>query len=131
MGSLPLAQRPETASIRIQPQCSVGLALPTSLPVLFLLPAPMTVQLLIPTPLQKFTQSEASVELNADSVDELLQALEGRFPGILERICGPDGKLRRYLNMYVNGEDIRFLRHQATPLNDGDEVSIVPAVAGG
>ena len=91
----------------------------------------MSVQLLIPTPLQKFTHSEASVELDAASVEELLQALEQRFPGILERICDEEGKLRRFLNVYVNGEDIRFLSNKETVLTDGDEVSIVPAVAGG
>jgi molybdopterin synthase sulfur carrier subunit len=91
----------------------------------------MSVQILIPTPLQKFTQNEASVELEAASVNELLQALEQRFPGILERICDEKGELRRFLNVYVNGEDIRFLAHKQTALNHGDEVSIVPAVAGG
>ena len=61
----------------------------------------------------------------------LLQALEGRFPGILGRLCDENGKLRRFLNVYVNSEDIRFLDNQSTTLADGDEVSIVPAVAGG
>ncbi|MFM7085874.1 MAG: MoaD/ThiS family protein [Cyanobium sp.] len=91
----------------------------------------MAVTVLIPTPLQKFTNDEASVSLDAASVDALLQALEGRYPGILQRLCDENGKLRRFLNVYVNSEDIRFLDHQATALNDGDEVSIVPAVAGG
>ena len=63
--------------------------------------------------------------------DQLLQAMEGRYPGILGRLCDESGKLRRFLNVYVNSEDIRFLDNQATPLKDGDEVSIVPAVAGG
>jgi molybdopterin converting factor small subunit len=57
--------------------------------------------------------------------------MEARFPGILARLCDDGGKLRRFLNVYVNSEDIRFLNHQATSLADGDEVSIVPAVAGG
>lgn len=94
----------------------------------------MAVQVLIPTPLQKFTNNEASVSLESSevaNVNQLLQALESRFPGILERLCDTEGKLRRFLNVYVNKEDIRFLEHQATPLADGDEVSIVPAVAGG
>jgi MoaD family protein len=91
----------------------------------------MAVQVLIPTPLQKFTNEEASASLEAENVDELLQALEGRYPGILSRLCDEKGKLRRFLNIYVNKEDIRFLDHQATSLRDGDEVSIVPAVAGG
>ena len=91
----------------------------------------MAVQVLIPTPLQKFTNDEASVNLDASSVDALLQALDGRFPGILGRLCDENGKLRRFLNVYVNSEDIRFLDNQTTALADGDEVSIVPAVAGG
>jgi MoaD family protein len=91
----------------------------------------MPVQVLIPTPLQKFTNDEATAELTATSVDGLLDALEGRYPGIKGRLCDEAGKLRRFLNVYVNSEDIRFLDNQNTPLNDGDEVSIVPAVAGG
>jgi MoaD family protein len=91
----------------------------------------MAVQVLIPTPLQKFTNDEATAELTASSVEGLLDALEGRYPGIKGRLCDEAGKLRRFLNVYVNSEDIRFLDNQNTPLNDGDEVSIVPAVAGG
>ena len=91
----------------------------------------MAVQVLIPTPLQKFTNNEASVDLEASNVDGLIDALELHYPGIKGRLCDEAGKLRRFLNVYVNSEDIRFLEHQATPLKDGDEVSIVPAVAGG
>ena len=91
----------------------------------------MAVQVLIPTPLQKFTNDETSVALEAVSVDGLIDALDGRYPGLKARLCDEAGKLRRFLNVYVNSEDIRFLDNQATPLNDGDEVSIVPAVAGG
>jgi MoaD family protein len=91
----------------------------------------MTVQVLIPTPLQKFTNDEASVSLDAGTVDALIDALEARYPGLKARLCDEAGKLRRFLNVYVNSEDIRFLDNQATLLNDGDEVSIVPAVAGG
>ena len=91
----------------------------------------MTVTVLIPTPLQKFTQEQASLDLEAKSVQELIEALEQACPGIKERICDEEGNLRRFLNFYVNNEDIRFLEGQTTPLADGDEVSIVPAVAGG
>ena len=91
----------------------------------------MPVQVLIPTPLQKFTNDEASVELEATSVDGLIEALDSRYPGLKGRLCDEAGKLRRFLNVYVNSEDIRFLDNQATALKDGDEVSIVPAVAGG
>ena len=91
----------------------------------------MPVQVLIPTPLQKFTNDEASVSMDASSVDGLIDALDGRYPGLKGRLCDEAGKLRRFLNVYVNSEDIRFLENQTTPLKDGDEVSIVPAVAGG
>jgi MoaD family protein len=91
----------------------------------------MAVTVLIPTPLQKFTHNEASVSLEATSIDGLLDALESRYPGIRKSLCDEAGKLRRFLNFFVNGEDIRFLDSQETALNDGDEVSIVPAVAGG
>ncbi len=91
----------------------------------------MAVQVLIPTPLQKFTNDEASVNLDAASVAALVEALEGRYPGIKARLCDDSGKLRRFLNVYVNSEDIRFLDNDATVLSDGDEVSIVPTVAGG
>jgi sulfur-carrier protein len=91
----------------------------------------MAIQVLIPTPLQKYTADQASVELDASSVDGLLQELDSQFPGIKARLTDEQGKLRRFLNVYVNSEDIRFLDNQATPLSDGDEVSIVPAVAGG
>ena len=91
----------------------------------------MPVQVLIPTPLQKLTNDEASVELDATSVDALIDALDSRYPGLKGRLCDEAGKLRRFLNVYVNSEDIRFLDNQTTALKDGDEVSIVPAVAGG
>ncbi|MCT0199677.1 MoaD/ThiS family protein [Synechococcus sp. CS-1325] len=91
----------------------------------------MSIQVLIPTPLQKFTADQSSVDLEAGTVEEMLQALDVHFPGILARLTDDNGKLRRFLNVYVNSEDIRFLDHQATVLSDGDEVSIVPAVAGG
>jgi len=91
----------------------------------------MPVQVLIPTPLQKFTNEEASVSLDAASVDALIDALDGLYPGLKGRLCDEAGKLRRFLNVYVNSEDIRFLDNQSTALSDGDEVSIVPAVAGG
>jgi molybdopterin converting factor small subunit len=91
----------------------------------------MAVQVLIPTPLQKFTDNQATVSLEADSVQSLVGALEERFPGFSKSLCDDSGKLRRFLNIYVNSEDIRFLDNEATALVDGDEVSIVPAVAGG
>jgi len=89
------------------------------------------VKVLIPTPLQKYTNNQATVEVNAATVAELIDALETSFPGIKNRLCDESGKVRRFLNIYVKEEDIRFLNNTETPLNEGDEVSIVPAVAGG
>jgi molybdopterin converting factor small subunit len=91
----------------------------------------MSVQVLIPTPLQKFTNNQASVDVDANSVAELIDGLDAAFPGIRTRLCDEEGKIRRFLNFYVNSEDIRFLENESTTLSAGDEVSIVPAVAGG
>ena len=91
----------------------------------------MTVKVLSPTPLQKFTNTQATIECSANNVDELIDDLENNCPGIKARICDETGKPRRFLNLYVNSEDIRFLENTDTTLSDGDEVSIVPAVAGG
>ena len=91
----------------------------------------MAVTVLIPTPLQKFTKEQATIECSAGSIKELIDALENNCPGIKARLCDDGGKLRRFLNFYVNEEDIRFLENQETELSDGDEISIVPAVAGG
>jgi molybdopterin converting factor small subunit len=91
----------------------------------------MSVQVLIPTPLQKFTDNQATVDVEANTVAELIDVLDTAFPGIRARLCDEEGKLRRFLNFYVNSEDIRFLDNESTVLSEGDEVSIVPAVAGG
>ncbi|MFN9628803.1 MAG: MoaD/ThiS family protein [Cyanobacteriota bacterium] len=91
----------------------------------------MAIQVLIPTPLQAHTNHQAAVSVEANSVAGLITCLEETFPGMRGRIRDEEGKLRRFLNIYVNSEDIRFLNNDATPLSDGDEVSIVPAVAGG
>jgi len=91
----------------------------------------MTIKVLIPTPLQKFTKDLASIECGGGNVSELIDSLETNFPGIKARLCDDNGAPRRFLNFYVNSEDIRFLEGTKTELKDGDEVSIVPAVAGG
>ncbi|TVQ12068.1 MAG: MoaD/ThiS family protein [Leptolyngbya sp. DLM2.Bin27] len=91
----------------------------------------MAVKVLIPTPLQKFTKDQATIECEGGNIIELLDALETSCPGIKARLCDDTGELRRFINFYVNSEDIRFLDGKDTPLGDGDEVSIVPAVAGG
>ncbi len=91
----------------------------------------MAITVRIPTPLQKLTGNQAEVSTQAASVQELLGALEQQYPGIKARLCDEQGKLRRFVNVYVNEEDIRFLKQEGTPLKDGDEVSIIPAIAGG
>jgi len=91
----------------------------------------MAIKVLIPTPLQKFTNNEATIECAGGNIVELLDILDSTYPGIKARLCDDSGELRRFVNFYVNSEDIRFLDGKETALNDGDEVSIVPAVAGG
>lgn len=91
----------------------------------------MAIKILIPTALQKFTNEQATIECSASSIAELLDSMETNCPGIKARLCDEQGKPRRFLNFYVNSEDIRFLEGISTALKDGDEVSIVPAVAGG
>jgi molybdopterin synthase sulfur carrier subunit len=91
----------------------------------------MSIRVRIPTVLQKLTQNRIEVEGDGRHVRELIENLEKNFPGIKERICDDTGRLRRFINIYVNEEDIRFLQMDMTPLEQGDEVSIIPAVAGG
>lgn len=85
----------------------------------------------IPTPLRPLTKGQGEVETKAESVAEMIEALNSTHPGIKERLCDETGELRRFVNIYVNEEDIRFLKGKDTFLKDGDEVSIVPAIAGG
>ncbi len=91
----------------------------------------MAVKVLIPTPLQQLTRNQATIECDGSTVQEMLDSLETHCPGIKARICDDQGNLRRFVNFYVNSEDIRFLDGQSTALQDGDEVSIIPAIAGG
>jgi molybdopterin synthase sulfur carrier subunit len=91
----------------------------------------MATKVRIPTPLRKLTNNEEMVEVNARSVGEAITELQLRFPGIQERLVDEKGEVRRFVNVYVNEEDIRFLKNQHTPLKDGDEISIIPAIAGG
>ncbi len=85
----------------------------------------------IPTPLRPLTRGQGEVEAKGGSVAELIDHLEGMHPGLKARLCDEKGELRRFVNVYVNEEDIRFLKGKDTVLKDGDEVSIVPAIAGG
>jgi len=90
----------------------------------------MAVKVRIPTPLQKLTYGKDEVEGEPGTVISLVNNLDKRFPGIGERIS-EGGKIRRFINIYLNDEDIRFLKNEGTVVKDGDEVSIVPAIAGG
>jgi len=85
----------------------------------------------IPTPLRPLTKNQGEVESNGTSVTDMIEHLEATYPGIKGRLCDDQGELRRFVNIYVNEEDVRFLKGKETPLKDGDEVSIVPAIAGG
>ncbi len=90
----------------------------------------MAVTVKIPVPLQRLTQGKEEVEGLAGTVISLINDLEQKYPGIGERIT-EDGKLRRFVNIYVNEEDVRFSKNEETEVKDGDEVSIIPAIAGG
>ena len=90
----------------------------------------MPVKVRIPTPLQKLT-GEGEVEVKAQNIKDLILQLEKKYPGMKDRLCDESGKIRRFVNIYLNEEDIRFLKQDETALNDGDEISIVPAIAGG
>ena len=91
----------------------------------------MAVNVIIPTPLRPLTGGADTVEATGTTVNELVKNLEASYPGIGNRLYDDSGNLRRFINFYVNGEDIRFLQSGETALKDGDELSIVPAVAGG
>jgi molybdopterin synthase sulfur carrier subunit len=85
----------------------------------------------IPTPLRKITNGLEEVAATGATIGELLADLEKQFPGLKERICDDKGQLRRFVNVFANDEDIRFLQNLDTPVKDKDEISIVPAIAGG
>lgn len=91
----------------------------------------MPTKVRIPTPLRKLTNNEEVVEVSANTIGNAIAELQTRFPGFQERLVDENGAVRRFVNVYVNEEDIRFLQNQQTPLKDGDEVSIIPAIAGG
>jgi molybdopterin synthase sulfur carrier subunit len=91
----------------------------------------MSVVVRIPTPLRALTAGQGELTFDAASVKELIDRLEQSHRGMRERLCEEDGAVRRFINVYVNEEDIRFLQGTDTALKPGDEVSIVPALAGG
>jgi len=91
----------------------------------------MPVKVRIPTPLMKLTNNQAEISAEGATIADILNNLESQFAGIKERICEENGTPRRFINIYLNEEDIRFLEGEKTPIKDGDEISIIPAIAGG
>ena len=91
----------------------------------------MSVPVRIPTPLRKLTDNQEVVQVEGANVREVLNSLDRAFPGLKERICDEHNNIRRFVNVFVNDEDIRFLQESDTPVKTGDEISIVPAIAGG
>ena len=91
----------------------------------------MAVKVRVPTPLMKLTDNQSEVMAEGVTISEILNNLESQFAGIKERICDENGAPRRFINIYLNEEDIRFLEGESTAVKDGDEISIIPAIAGG
>jgi molybdopterin converting factor small subunit len=91
----------------------------------------MAVKVIIPTPLRPYAGKQESVELQAGTVGEALAALTTRFSELKKHLYADDGRLRSFVNVYVNDEDIRYLQKEKTSLREGDTVSIVPSIAGG
>jgi len=91
----------------------------------------MAIKVRIPTPLQKMTNNQAEVSVEGATVGEVIEKLNSTYPGLKERVCDESGKIRRFINIFVNEQDIRFLKKEETAVKDGDEVSIIPAIAGG
>ncbi len=91
----------------------------------------MAITVRVPTPLRRLTNGQGEVEVEAKTVREAIEKLEEQYPGFKERLLDEKGELRRFVNLYLNDEDIRFLKGADTELKDGDILSIVPAIAGG
>jgi len=91
----------------------------------------MAVKVRIPTPLLKLTNNQGEIAAEGNNVKEIFENLENQYPGIKERIYDENGQLRRFINIYINEEDIRFVDGESSSVKDGDEISIIPAIAGG
>ena len=91
----------------------------------------MAIKVRIPTPLMKLTDNQSEVSAEGQTISEIINNLENQFNGIKDRICEENGSPRRFINIYINEEDIRFLEGEKTAVKDGDEISIIPAIAGG
>ena len=91
----------------------------------------MSAQVRIPTPLRRYTGGADAVSVEGATVEAVVDDMERNHPGIKERLCDEAGQVRRFVNIFVNGDDIRSLNDLDTPVGEGDEVAIVPAIAGG
>ena len=91
----------------------------------------MSVMVRIPTPLRRITNGKDKVEVESDNLGDLVEKLNSEFPGFKDRLVDEEGELRYFVNIYLNGEDVRFMDGLNTSTSSGDEISIVPAVAGG
>ncbi|CAG0955753.1 Sulfur carrier protein CysO [Anaerolineae bacterium] len=91
----------------------------------------MPATLYVPTPLRKLTSGQSKVQLDATTIAEIIERAEQQYPGFRERVLDADGQVKRFINVFVNGVDVRKLQGKATPVKDGDEVSVIPAMAGG
>ena len=91
----------------------------------------MPVNVRIPAPLQDLTDGQSQVQCEGSTVSDVLTHLDVGYPGLKDRICDETGTIRRFVSIYVNEDDVRFLQSEATPVKDGDEISIIPALAGG
>jgi molybdopterin synthase sulfur carrier subunit len=91
----------------------------------------MSVRVRVPTPLRRFTAGVDEVPADGDSIKKVIEDLERHHPGISERLLDEKGEVRRFVNIYLNGDDIRFLNQLSSKVKDGDDISIVPAIAGG
>jgi molybdopterin synthase sulfur carrier subunit len=91
----------------------------------------MSIRVRIPTPLKKLTGEQDTLLANGNTVGEVIQWLTNTYPALKERLKDEQGEVRRFINIYVNDEDIRFIKNLETPVKDGDQISIIPAIAGG
>ncbi len=91
----------------------------------------MAILVRIPTPLQRLTKNRSEVQVEGETVTEVIDHLEQSFPGVRKSLCDDQGGIRKFVNLYLNDEDIRFMDGEKTGVNDGDELAIIPAIAGG
>ncbi len=91
----------------------------------------MSVTVRIPTPLRKLTENQSEIEIDGKSIESIISNMDARYPGIRDRLCDESGTVKRFINIYINEEDIRFLEGIDTEVQTGDRISIVPAIAGG